>query len=529
MQESERRKWYIGFGIIILALLATLTYMHHIYTLISFLGILLIIGLYDFTQKKHSILRNFPVLGHIRFLLEFFRPEIQQYFIASDTEEKPFDRQQRTIVYERAKGVEDTLAFGTERDIQAAGYEWTIHSLSPIHPKDVDPRITIGNYQCKQPYNASRLNISAMSFGAISKHAVIALNKAAKLGNFSHNTGEGGLTDYHLQGGDVVMQIGTGYFGFRTHDGHFDPEKFVEKAKLPNIKMIEIKLSQGAKPSHGGVLPKEKLTPEIIAIRDVKPNEDVISPPAHTTFSTPVELCEWIANLRELSGGKPIGFKLCLGRKTEFLSICKAIRKTKIYPDFITVDGAEGGTGAAPLEYVNRMGTPLEQALIFVHNALVGCNIRHHIKIIASGKNVTGFDMIRNIALGADAINSARAMMMALGCIQSRQCNKNTCPVGVATQNPRLYRALDINDKLHRVRRYHDATTKSFMELVGAMGFSNPSDLTPAFIYRRVDDVTVKTFNEIYEYVEPGSFLSEDTLPESYKRFWEAAKTEAFH
>ncbi len=529
MQDSERRKWYIGFGILLIALIALLTNTHHFYTMVGFLSVLAIIALYDLLQKKHSLLRNFPVLGHIRYFLEFFRPEVQQYFIANDTEEKPFDRQKRTIIYERAKGMEDTLAFGTERNILAPGYEWTVHSLSPIHPKDVDPRITIGNEQCKQPYSASRLNISAMSFGAISKNAVIALNKAAKMGNFSHNTGEGGLTDHHLQGGDIVLQIGTGYFGFRTESGEFDQEKFIAKANLPAVKMIEIKLSQGAKPSHGGVLPKEKLSDEIAEIRDVPLGQDVISPPAHSTFSTPEELCYWIAELRELSYGKPIGFKLCLGRKREFLSICKAMLKTKVYPDFITVDGAEGGTGAAPLEYVNRIGTPLEPALIFIHNALVGCDLRKHIKIIASGKNVTGFDMIKNIALGADAINSARAMMMALGCIQSRQCNKNTCPVGVATQNPRLYRALNVDNKTLRVCRYHNATIKSFIEIVGAMGFNNPSDLLPNYVYSRIDEVTVRSFAQIYEYVEPGSFLNPDTLSETYKKFWEAAKAEAFH
>lgn len=528
MHSPERRKWYIGFGIVLLILIGAMAQAHHPITLIGFLSVLLIIAIYDLMQKKHSLWRNFPILGHIRFILEFFRPEIQQYFIASDTEEKPFDRQQRTIIYERAKGQEDTLAFGTERDILAPGYEWTVHSLAPIAPEDVDPRITIGNSQCQKPYSASRLNISAMSFGAISRNALMALNKAAQAGNFSHNTGEGGLTDHHRQGGDIVLQIGTGYFGFRTKEGHFDEEKFKKQANLDDVKMIEIKLSQGAKPSHGGVLPKEKLSPEIAAIRDVPMGQDVISPPAHTTFNTPIEFCHWIAKLRELSGGKPIGFKLCLGKKSEFMAICKAMIETNIYADFITVDGAEGGTGAAPPEYVNHIGTPLESALSFVHNTLIGCDIRQHITLIASGKNVTGFDMVKRIAIGADAINSARGMMMALGCIQSKQCNRNTCPVGVATQNPRLYRALDVADKQKRVHRYHDATIKSFAEIVGAMGYSNPSELRPHAVYRRVDQEQVKSLAEIYDYVNTGSFLSEETIPEYYKKYWERAQTSTF-
>lgn len=528
MRESERRKWYIGFGVVLLCLMAFISWRQHILALLAFVLALIITAIYDVLQKKHSLLRNFPVLGHMRFILEFFRPEIHQYFVAGDTEEKPFDRETRTLVYQRAKGLDDTLAFGTERDIYEPGYEWVVHSLAPEHPKDVDPRITIGNFQCKKPYNASRLNISAMSFGAISKNAIIALNKAAQLGHFSHNTGEGGLTKYHVQGGDIVLQIGTGYFGFRTRDGHFDPEKFAQQANIESVKMIEIKLSQGAKPAHGGVLPKEKVSPEIAEIRGVPMGEDVLSPPAHTTFKTPIEFCQWIANLRELSGGKPIGFKLCLGRKREFFSICKAMLATKIYPDFITIDGAEGGTGAAPAEYVNHMGVPLEPALVFVHNALVGCGIREHVKIIASGKNTSGFDMVKHICIGADAINSARAMMLALGCIQSKQCNRNTCPVGVATQNPRLYRALHVDDKKMRVMRFHSATIKSFTEIVGAMGLLNPSELQPNYVYRRIDREIAKPFNEIYDYLEPGILLDEANIPESYKKYWLRAKLETF-
>ena len=525
---SERRKWYIGFGIILLVIFALLALLHSRITMSIVILILLGIAIYDVTQKKHAILRNFPVLGHMRFILEFFRPEIQQYFIATNQSERPFDRQIRTLVYQRAKGIEDTLPFGTERDINRPGYEWILHSLAPVHPDDVDPKIQIGNHQCTKAYVSSRLNISAMSYGALSQHAIIALNKGAKLGKFCHNTGEGGLTDYHRQGGDICLQIGTGYFGFRTKDGHFDPDKFAIQAQYDDVKMIEIKLSQGAKPAHGGVLPKEKLTPEIAKIRDVPMGEDVISPPAHTAFTTPTEMCHFIQKLRALSEGKPIGFKLCIGRKTEFFAICKAILATQIYPDFITIDGAEGGTGAAPEEYVNHMGVPLEDALAFVHNALVGCGIREHIRIVASGKNATGFDMVKRVALGADVINSARAMMLSLGCIQSKQCDRNTCPTGVATQNPRLYRALDIDDKKQRVYRLHTATVKSFTELVGAMGLKNPSELSASRIIRRIDEQTVKSLDEVYQYIEKSILLDDEKLPLQYAKYWRQASAERF-
>ncbi|WP_440617355.1 FMN-binding glutamate synthase family protein [Cysteiniphilum sp. 6C5] len=525
---SERRKWYIGFGIVLLIILAFLALLHSEITMSIVIIALIIVAIYDVTQKKHTILRNFPILGHMRFILEFFRPEIQQYFVATDQSERPFDRQTRSLVYQRAKGIEDTLPFGTERNINQPGYEWVLHSLAPIHPKDVNPKIQIGNHQCTKPYISSRLNISAMSYGALSKNAIMALNKGAKLGGFCHNTGEGGLTEFHRQGGDICLQIGTGYFGFRTKDGHFDAEKFAIQAQYDDIKMIEIKLSQGAKPAHGGVLPKEKLTPEIAKIRDVPMGEDVLSPPAHTAFSTPVELCQFVQKLRELSGGKPIGFKLCIGRKTEFFAICKAMLKTQIFPDFITIDGAEGGTGAAPEEYVNHIGVPLEDALAFVHNALVGCGIREHICIIASGKTATGFDMVKRIALGADVINSARAMMLSLGCIQSKQCNRNTCPTGVATQNPRLYKALDIDDKKQRVYRFHDATVKSFTELVGAMGLKNPSELSASRVIRRIDEKTVQSLDEVYQYLKKGSLLDDTNLPIQYAKYWQQALADQF-
>ena len=526
---SEKRKMYVGFGSLLLLIIAFLIILHaDWYWTVGLLFVIIAIGIYDKKQKKHTLLRNFPVLGHIRYILEFFRPEIQQYFIASDTSEKPFNRHVRNMVYQRSKGEEDTISFGTSEDVWEVGYEWASHSLSPKNCADVNSKIEIGNFQSKQPYLASRLNISAMSYGALSKNAIMALNKGAKKGGFYHNTGEGGLSGYHLQGGDIALQIGTAYFGFRDSDSNFDPEKFSKKAQLESIKIIEIKLSQGAKPAHGGLLPKEKISDEISEIRGVGKDKDVESPAYHTAFSTPRELCFFIQKLRDLSGGKPIGFKLCIGKRTEFIAICKAIVETKIYPDFITIDGMEGGTGAAPAEFANNLGVPLKESIIFVNNCLVGFGIKEHIKIIAAGKSATSFDMIKNIALGADIINSARAMMMALGCIQSKQCNKNTCPVGVATQDPGLYKNLDVDAKAERVFKYHNATIKNFMELVGAMGINDPDDIRPSSIYRRVDKDTSLTLDEIYDFYQSGCLLQRDTIPSKIKKFWDAANPDSF-
>ncbi|WP_108652074.1 FMN-binding glutamate synthase family protein [Dongshaea marina] len=522
---TDRRKWYLGFGIILLVIIALLLLLHTSLLWIgSFLLILVAIYLYDIIQTKHTILRNFPILGHMRFILEFFRPEIQQYFIADDKSEMPFDRATRSVIYERAKGINDTTAFGTERDILNVGYEWVLHSLAPADPSAVEHRLQVGGKFCKQPYSASRLNVSAMSFGALSKNAIMAINKGAALGGFYQNTGEGGLTDHHLQGGDIVLQIGTGYFGVRNKQtGEFDEEKFAEKAALDSVKMIEIKLSQGAKPAHGGVLPAAKITQEIAEIRGVELGKDVISPPVHTAFSGPDGLCHFIEKLRGLSEGKPIGFKLCIGSQREFLSICKAMISTQIFPDFITIDGSEGGTGAAPLEYADHMGMPLDDALVFVNNALIGCGIRHEITLIASGKVSTGFDMVKKLALGADLCNSARAMMMAVGCIQSKQCNKNTCPVGVATQNRSLYKNLDIQDKMHRVRRYHDATLHNFREIIGSMGLEHPGKLCPSQLLKRTGPETVRSYADIYPRIEPGCLLREEAIPQSFKTDWDGA------
>ena len=523
-----RRTFYIGFGLFLLVLAPLFGIKNDLTWLAIYTGPLLCLYVYDVTQKQHTLLRNFPILGHIRYIMEFFRPEVQQYFVAHDQFEKPYDRETRNVIYQRAKGVRDTVPFGTDREILADGYEWLLHSLAPVHASDVTSRIEFGGPDCTKPYSASRLNISALSFGALSSHAILALNKGAKLGHFAHNTGEGSLSDYHLAGGgDIIWQIGTGYFGCRDKDGHFDPDEFAKEAVLEQVKMIEIKLSQGAKPAHGGILPAAKITKEIARIRKIKEGSDCISPPAHSAFSTPKGLLEFIQNLRHLSEGKPVGFKLCIGRRCEFLSICKAMLETNITPDFITVDGAEGGTGAAPLEFSNHVGTPINDALIFVHNALVGVNLRDKIRIICSGKVATGFDMVAKIALGADTCNVARAMMLSLGCIQSKQCNANTCPTGVATQDSKLTKGLVVEDKKNRVRKYHDATMHSFMELIGSMGIREPSQLNPAHVVRRVGPGKVKHYDEIYEYLKPGDLLKKD-VPNSFAHHWEQADPDKF-
>lgn len=522
-----RRQWYIGFGIVCLALLLVMVTLHDVRLFFIFSIAIIVVWIYDLCQKKHALLRNFPVLGHFRYLLEFFRPEIQQYFIASNESERPFNREIRNIIYQRAKNIRDTIGFGTERNISAVGYTWVLHSLAPKNVSEVEPRILIGGPDCKKPYSSSRLNISGMSFGALSANAIMALNKGAKIGGFAQGTGEGGLSPYHLQGGDLIFQIGTAYFGCRNNQGHFDENEFKTEANRDVVKMIEIKLSQGAKPSYGGILPAAKLTPEIAKIRKVRMGQDVSSPAAHSEFDSPIGLLKFIKKLRDLTGGKPIGFKLCIGQKKEFLGICKAMLATNILPDFITVDGAEGGTGAAPLEFANRVGEPLEAGLVFVHNALVGINVREKIRIIGSGKIATGFDLAEKIALGADLCHSARAMMMSIGCLQSRQCNANTCPTGVATQSQRLQRGLVVNEKKQYAANFHRNTIHSFLELIGAMGLTNPSDLKPACILRRTSTECVKSLNEIYRYLEPSQLLGEN-IPADFKNAWDMASTDKF-
>lgn len=478
------------------------------------IGPLIAIGMKDAYQTKRAILRNFPLLGNFRYMLEKIRPEIQQYFIESDVSGSPVPREVRSLVYQRAKRETDTLPFGTQRNVYDEGYEWLGHSLAPQQVKDEELRVQIGGPDCKKPYSASIFNISAMSYGALSSNAVRALNGGAKLGGFYHNTGEGGVSPHHLaEGGDLVWQIGTGYFGCRTPDGKFSPELFEAMAAHPHIKMIEIKLSQGAKPGHGGILPAAKITPEIVEIRKVVPGKDVVSPPAHSAFSTPVELLSFVKKLRDLSGGKPVGFKLCIGKPHEFVAICKAMVETGISPDFVTVDGGEGGTGAAPLEFSNSVGAPLEEGLTFVHDTLIGFDLRKNVKIIASGKIMTGFNIFSRMALGADLCNSARGMMLAVGCIQARLCNTNKCPTGVATSDKHLVKGLVPSDKRVRVYNFHKQTVHAFAEMLGAAGLSRTSQLSRHQVQRRIAHDTVKTYADLFPYVQRGSFLKDEAPP----------------
>ncbi len=486
------------------------------------------VGLYHTQQKKKAVLRNFPILGIFRYLLEMVRPEIQQYFIESEIDGAPVPREIRSVVYQRAKQQTDTIPFGTQRNVYEEGYEWIGHSLAP---KSIDVnslRVLIGGPQCEKPYSASILNISAMSYGALSKNAVLALNGGAKMGSFYHNTGEGGISPYHLaEGGDLVWQIGTGYFGCRTPDGSFSEVDFKEKSRLENVKMIEIKLSQGAKPAHGGLLPAAKITQEIADTRKVELGKDVVSPPGHKEFSTPKGLLQFVAKLRDLSGGKPIGFKLCIGQPAEFIAICKAMIELKIYPDYIAVDGGEGGTGAAPLEFSNSVGAPLEEGLTFVHDMLTGFDLRKHIRVIATGKVMNGFNIFSRIALGADLCNSARGMMLALGCIQARRCNTNHCPTGVATSNEELMYGLDPGDKKVRVYNYHRFTVKAFAELLGASGAQKSTEISRANIYRRISGDSVKTYAALFVPVEPGAFLK-GIVPAAYQSEFKQANPETF-
>lgn len=491
-------------------------------------GPLILLGMADILQKRQTIRRNFPILGHFRYLFEAIRPEINQYFVESNSDGVPFSREQRSLVYQRAKKVLDTLPFGTQRDVYGVGYEWATHSLAPVSLDPASLRVTFGGKDCLQPYSASVLNVSAMSYGSLSRNAILALNGGAKLGGFAHNTGEGGLSPYHLEpGGDIIWQIGTGYFGCRTPEGAFCPDRFREKARLPNVRMIEIKLSQGAKPSHGGILPAAKVTREISEIRGVPMGRDVLSPPAHSTFSTPEGLLRFVAGLRQLSGGKPVGFKLCIGKRREFMAIAKAMLSTGVRPDFITVDGGEGGTGAAPLEFSNSIGFPLRDALVFVHNVLVGMGLRREIRLIASGKTVTGFDLVTLFALGADTANAARSMMLALGCIQALRCNSNHCPTGVATQNPMLVAGLDVADKRRRVANYHHETVKSAAEIMGAIGVAHSSKMRPWHIQRRVGVAETKHYGEIYSFLKEGDLLREP-VPQAYARAFHAASPTTF-
>jgi len=490
---------------------------------------LALIGLYDVLQPSHSILRNYPVLGHMRFVFEGMRPEIRQYLIESDQDEEPFSRDDRSIVYQRAKGAEDKRPFGTRKHVYKAGYSWLTHSMNPVHIPITNFRITIGGPECKQPYSASIYNISAMSFGALSANAISALNKGAKAGGFAHDTGEGGISRYHRQGGgDLIYEIGSGYFGCRAPDGSFDVEKFASQATDPQVKMIEIKLSQGAKPGHGGVLPAAKISPEIAEARGVPMGKDCESPAAHSAFSTPIELMQFIGLLRQRSGGKPVGFKLCIGHRREFMCILKAILETGIAPDFIVVDGKEGGTGAAPLEFANHVGMPLVEGLTFVDNALRGAGLRDQIKVGAAGKLVTAFDIARALAIGADWINSARGFMFSIGCIQAQACHTNRCPVGVATQDKLRQRALNVDDKFVRVARFHENTLKALAEMAGAAGLCHPSEFLPRHFLTRLSDDAMTPGDEAYPRLCAGSLVREEADDLGYLTRWNRARADSF-
>lgn len=497
------------------------------WVLVAVLVLIALLAWYDVVQNRHSILRNYPVLGHMRYLMEKIRPELQQYFIERNTDGRPFDRDTRSVVYERAKGIHGEQAFGTERDVNAVGYEWVLQSSAPKEPNKEQPRVRVGGPDCTKPYDMALLNVSAMSFGALSGNAIMALNLGAKRGGFAHDTGEGGLSKYHLEhGGDLVWEIGSGYFGTRTKDGQFDPDMFADRSAHDSVKCVSLKLSQGAKPGIGGVLPGAKVTKEIAEARNVPQGAKCVSPPAHKVFSTPRELVQFIARMRELADGKPTGFKLCVGYRHELLAMCKAMVDEGVTPDFIIVDGSEGGTGAAPLEYEDHVGTPLTDGLMMVHNALVGTGLRDRIRIGASGKVATGIDIVKRIAQGADYTNSARAMMMATGCIQAQKCNTNACPVGVATQDPRRARALVVADKAPRVEQYQAGTVAQAQQMIASLGLSGPAELHPAMLFRRVDHVCSASYQDLYEWLEPGQLLAQP--PKGWAADWQAADPDSF-
>ncbi|HSV70874.1 MAG TPA: FMN-binding glutamate synthase family protein [Methylibium sp.] len=496
---------------------------------------LVVTGLHDVRQTRRSVLRNYPVIGHLRFLLEFIRPELRQYFLESDREAVPFSRQQRSLVYQRAKGDSDKRPFGTQLDVGAHGYEWINHSIAPTELPGHDFRVTIGAApSCTQPYSASVFNISAMSFGALSANAIMALNAGAKAGGFAHDTGEGSISRYHREhGGDLIWEIGSGYFGCRHDDGSFSEQRFAANAADPQVRLIELKLSQGAKPGHGGVLPGAKVTPEIAAARGVPAGVDCISPARHGAFDTPIGMLQFIEKLRVLSGGKPVGFKLCIGHPWEWFAIAKAMRETGLLPDFIVIDGAEGGTGAAPLEFTDHVGAPLQEGLLLVHNTLVGLGLRDKVRLGCAGKVVSAFDIVRLMALGADWCNAARGFMFALGCIQAQSCHTGHCPTGVTTQDPLRQRALVVPSKAERVQSFHDNTLKALKELVQAAGLQHPHEITAAHIVRRVADHEVKLLATLLPFVRPGAIAAaergEGEWPHQvFKLYWPRASAQSF-
>ena len=492
-------------------------------------ALLSLIGFLDYTQDRQAIRRNYPVIAHFRFFFEFIRPEIRQYFIEADREELPFSRAQRSIVYQRAKGSADKRPFGTQLNVYEPQYEWMNHSIAPTDIDNHDFRISIGGPNCTRPYSASVFNISAMSFGALSANAILALNEGARRGRFCHDTGEGSISRYHREkGGDLTWEIGSGYFGCRNPQGGFDEQKFKENAASEQVKMIEIKLSQGAKPGHGGVLPGAKVTPEIAEARGVPVGVDCVSPAKHSAFSTPIGLLQFVVKLRELAGGKPVGIKFAVGHPWEWFGIVKAMQQTGITPDFIVVDGGEGGTGAAPLEFTDHVGAPMREALMLVHNTLVGIGLRERIRIGASGKIVTAFDLVRAIAMGADWCNSARGFMFSLGCLQAQTCHTGHCPTGVTTQDPRRMRALVVPDKAERVFQFHQNTLKALKELLAAAGLTHPSELGPEHVIRRVSSTEVRSLAALHTWAKPGELLS--AIPELpvFKVFWAVSRADSF-
>jgi len=507
----------------------TLVAFHVGLAFVLLFALLLAVGARDVMQTRHSVLRNYPVIGHLRFLLEFIRPEMRQYFIEGDNEAAPFSRQQRSLVYQRAKNDPDKRPFGTQMDVGALGYEWINHSLVPTELPTHDFRVMIGAGRA-QPYSASVFNISAMSFGALSANAILALNAGAKRGGFAHDTGEGSISRHHREnGGDLIWEIGSGYFGCRNDDGSFNEQRFADNATQPQVRMIELKLSQGAKPGHGGVLPGPKVTPEIAEARGVAAWVDCISPARHSAFDTPVEMMHFIERLRTLSGGKPTGFKLCIGHPWEWFAIAKAMLATGISPDFIVVDGAEGGTGAAPLEFTDHVGAPLQEGLLLVHNTLVGLNLRDQVKLGCAGKVVSAFDIARMMALGADWCNAARGFMFALGCIQAQACHTGNCPTGVSTQDPQRQRALVVPGKSERVFHYHQNTLRALKELVQAAGLAHPGGITASHIVRRSADHEVKLLANLLPFLKPGSLLDgSEPAHNVFRLYWPAAQAHSF-
>ncbi len=518
-------------AVLALTLVSAVGFVWSNWAILPFLifGALSLVGLADLRQTNHAILRNYPILGHLRFFLEMIRPEIRQYFVEADDDEVPFSRDARAIVYQRAKNVEDKRPFGTKMRVYDGGYQWLTHSVRPKKISDYDFRVSIGGPDCKQPYKASIYNISAMSFGALSANAIRALNMGAKAGGFAHDTGEGGISRYHREGGgDLIYEIGSGYFGCRDAQGNFDPEKFREVALDPQVKMVEIKLSQGAKPGQGGVLPARKITPEIAEARGVPMGVDCVSPASHSAFSTPLELMDFITTLRDLSGGKPVGMKLCIGHRREFMCMVRAMLETGVTPDFIVIDGKEGGTGAAPLEFANHMGMPLVEGLTFAHNTLRGVGLRDRIKLGASGKLIHAFDIAKALALGADWANSARGFMFAVGCIQAQACHTNHCPTGVTTQDKLRQKALVVADKYLRVANFHRNTLKALGDMAGAAGLTHPSNFLPRHLLMRENDRDMVTGDDVYPYMPEGFLLREDDDRFGYLMRWRRSAAKSF-